>query len=294
MSSGSRSAQWRSAQWRSAHVRYSRARDDAPAYCAALRDVTALTRVKGVFKTLIGPARKGNFIETTTRLPGWADCVLYGTRTYSCNSEPLASEAAVQRASARIRAKIVHCLGDQWEIDETRGSQGYAVLRDAAGLASITISLDQTGDSRHLVHLDPLHPRAVRCGFSVRTDRPYSPLYLLYAARCARGIGDGFAVVILPAYLSAIGFNPVEIGFVATASLLGTALLTLLIEFVAPRHDIRTMLMLGAGLMAATGAFLPGFGIPALDCLRRVFRNDKSFDRRHRGAGPARARLPRP
>ena len=92
----------------------------------------------------------------------------------------------------------------------------------------------------------------------MRTDRPYSPLYLLYAARCSRGLGDGFAVVILPAYLTAIGFSPVEIGFVATASLFGTALLTLLVGFVAPRHDLRTMLMLGAGLMAATGFFLPG------------------------------------
>ena len=49
----------------------------------------------------------------------------------------------------------------------------------------------------------------------------------LYAARAVRGFGDGFAIIILPAYLSAIGYDPVEIGIVATASLLGTALLTL-------------------------------------------------------------------
>ena len=50
---------------------------------------------------------------------------------------------------------------------------------------------------------------------------------MLYLARGVRGFGDGFAIIILPAYLTAIGYDPVEIGIVATASLLGTALLTL-------------------------------------------------------------------
>ena len=50
---------------------------------------------------------------------------------------------------------------------------------------------------------------------------------LLYAARGMRGFGDGFAVIMLPAYLAEIGFDPVQIGIVATAALLGTALLTL-------------------------------------------------------------------
>jgi hypothetical protein len=30
----------------------------------------------------------------------------------------------------------------------------------------------------------------------------------LYAARAARGFGDGFTAIILPAYLLEIGFNP--------------------------------------------------------------------------------------
>ncbi|MBX9774007.1 MAG: MFS transporter [Xanthobacteraceae bacterium] len=82
-------------------------------------------------------------------------------------------------------------------------------------------------------------------------------LNLIYAARGVRGFGDGFAVIILPAYLSAIGFTPVEIGLVATAALLGSSLLTLVIGFVAPRHDLRTMLMLGAALAVATGIVFP-------------------------------------
>ena len=54
-----------------------------------------------------------------------------------------------------------------------------------------------------------------------------SYLFHLYAARGVRGFGDGFAVIILPAYLSAIGFTPFQIGLVATAALLGSSLLTL-------------------------------------------------------------------
>jgi MFS family permease len=88
---------------------------------------------------------------------------------------------------------------------------------------------------------------------------PRSDVLLLYAARSLRGLGDGFAVVILPAYLTAIGFGPVEIGFIATASLLGTAILTLSVGLIAPRHDLRNMLLIGAGLMVLTGIALPGF-----------------------------------
>jgi MFS family permease len=87
-------------------------------------------------------------------------------------------------------------------------------------------------------------------------SRP-SSVFLLYSARGVRGFGDGFAVIILPAYLSAIGLSPVQIGIVATAALLGSSLLTLLVGFLAPKHDLRTVLMLGAGLMVATGIAFP-------------------------------------
>jgi hypothetical protein len=61
-----------------------------------------------------------------------------------------------------------------------------------------------------------------------------SDVHLLYAARAARGFGDGFAIIILPAYLSELGFGPLQIGIVASASLLGTAAVTLAIGFFAP------------------------------------------------------------
>ena len=62
-----------------------------------------------------------------------------------------------------------------------------------------------------------------------------------------RGFGDGFAIIILPAYLSALGYDPMQTRHHrGTASLLGTALLTLGVGLIAPRHDLRTLLLLGA------------------------------------------------
>src|SRR6266700_149811 len=80
---------------------------------------------------------------------------------------------------------------------------------------------------------------------------------LLYAARATRGLGDGFAVIILPAYLTAIGYDPVRIGIVAATALLGSAVLTLGIGLIAPRYDLRNLLLIAAGLMASTGLAFP-------------------------------------
>ncbi len=84
-----------------------------------------------------------------------------------------------------------------------------------------------------------------------------SLIALLYAARALRGFGDGFAVLILPAYMTALGFDAAAVGLVATASLSGTALFTLVIGWIAPRFDLRALLLLGASLMTATGLAFP-------------------------------------
>jgi MFS family permease len=82
-------------------------------------------------------------------------------------------------------------------------------------------------------------------------------VFLLYAARAARGFGDGFAIIILPAYLSELGFGPFQIGIVASAALLGTAALTLAIGFLAPGRDLRNRLLVGAFATVATGLAFP-------------------------------------
>ena len=82
-------------------------------------------------------------------------------------------------------------------------------------------------------------------------------LLCLYGARALRGLGDGFAILILPVYLTAIGFSPLEIGIVASASLLGTAALTLIVGFIAPRFELRNLFLAGAALIILTGLIFP-------------------------------------
>jgi MFS family permease len=86
-----------------------------------------------------------------------------------------------------------------------------------------------------------------------------SSFLLLYSARALRGFGDGFATIVLPVYLAKIGFGAAQIGLVAATALLGTAILTLAIGFIAPRHDLRRLLIAGAVLMIATGVAFPAF-----------------------------------
>ena len=80
-----------------------------------------------------------------------------------------------------------------------------------------------------------------------------SNVTLLYLARAARGLGDGFAVIILPAYLTELGLTPFQVGIAATSALLGTAVLTLAAGYLASRFDLRNLLLISACTMVATG-----------------------------------------
>ncbi|WP_258192197.1 hypothetical protein [Nitrosospira multiformis] len=44
-----------------------------------------------------------------------------------------------------------------------------------------------------------------------------------------RGFADGYVVVLLPAYLLALGFGQLDVGYLSTATLAGSALATLAI-----------------------------------------------------------------
>jgi MFS family permease len=79
------------------------------------------------------------------------------------------------------------------------------------------------------------------------------PATCLFAARALRDFGDGFVAVLLPVYLLALGFDPLQVGVIATASLLGSALLTIAIGFLGSRYDQRRLLLAAASLMTATG-----------------------------------------
>lgn len=84
------------------------------------------------------------------------------------------------------------------------------------------------------------------------------PASFLFAARALRDFGDAYVAVLLPVYMLALGFTPLQVGVLATASLLGSALLTIGIGFLGARRDHRRLLLAAAGLMFATGAAFAG------------------------------------
>jgi MFS family permease len=79
----------------------------------------------------------------------------------------------------------------------------------------------------------------------------------IVVARALRGFADGGVAVLLPAYLLALGHDAFAVGAVATATLLGSALVTLGIGL-APRVPPRGALLAGCVLMAATGLGFAG------------------------------------
>jgi MFS family permease len=85
---------------------------------------------------------------------------------------------------------------------------------------------------------------------------------VLLVTRATRAFGDGFVSILLPLHLAGLGFSNVQIGAVATATLLGSAALTLVVGLVAYRVGRRALLLRASALMIATGlgfAFLHEF-----------------------------------
>jgi MFS family permease len=76
----------------------------------------------------------------------------------------------------------------------------------------------------------------------------------ILAARGVRAFGDGYVALLLPIYLVELGFSALAIGTIVTGTLIGTALLTLWVGWIANRHSRRLLLLASAVLMAATGA----------------------------------------
>ena len=80
----------------------------------------------------------------------------------------------------------------------------------------------------------------------------------ILAARGVRAFGDGFVALLLPIYLVELGYSALAIGAIVTSTLIGTALLTLWVGWIANRHSRRLLLLAAAVLMAVTGA---GFAV---------------------------------
>ena len=87
---------------------------------------------------------------------------------------------------------------------------------------------------------------------------------LLLTSRALRAFGDGFMSLLVPYYLTLLGFSALEVGIIVTATLLGAGAMTLTAGMVAHRFRSRSLLrtasllMIATGMMfAATAAFWP-------------------------------------
>jgi len=91
---------------------------------------------------------------------------------------------------------------------------------------------------------------------------------VLLFSRGIRAFTDGYVSVLLPLYLTRLGFSGLRIGGITTATLIGSSALTLVVGLVAYRFKRRHLLFSAALLMAFTGlgfifahAFWPLLGV---------------------------------
>jgi len=75
----------------------------------------------------------------------------------------------------------------------------------------------------------------------------------LLTSRGLRGFADGAVSVLLPSYLTAIGFGSAQIGAIVFSTLLGSAALTLWVGLLSHRLGRRHVLLASAALMFLTG-----------------------------------------
>ena len=75
----------------------------------------------------------------------------------------------------------------------------------------------------------------------------------LIAARAVRAFGDGFTALLLPVYLTGLGFSAFRVGALTTATLLGSAMLTLAVGLLGHRIAAKRLLFAACVLMAGTG-----------------------------------------
>jgi MFS family permease len=73
------------------------------------------------------------------------------------------------------------------------------------------------------------------------------------SARALRDFADGFAAILLPVYMAALGYDAAQIGFAATLALLGSAIFTLGVGWLGSRIGDRSTLLAASSMMVATG-----------------------------------------
>lgn len=81
----------------------------------------------------------------------------------------------------------------------------------------------------------------------------------LLSAKALRAVADGYVSILLPAYLIKLGFSAFQTGILTTATLLGSALLTLFAGTLSARLGHRASLLSASVLMILTGIGFTGF-----------------------------------
>ena len=79
---------------------------------------------------------------------------------------------------------------------------------------------------------------------------------LLLTSRALRAFGDGFMSLLLPYYLTLLGFSALEVGIIVTATLLGSGVMTLSVGMVAHRYRGRSLLRAVSLLMVVVAVIV--------------------------------------
>ena len=82
---------------------------------------------------------------------------------------------------------------------------------------------------------------------------------LILSARGIRAFTDGYVALLLPYYLTLLGYGALEVGIIATATLLGSGLLTLLAGLFAYRFRLHALLTIACVLMLISGLGFAAF-----------------------------------
>jgi MFS family permease len=94
---------------------------------------------------------------------------------------------------------------------------------------------------------------------------------LLFAAYGIRSFAYGFLSVVLGLYLDVIGLDADRIGWIFAAALAGGAVMTVVLTSVADRFGRKTLLILGALLMALAGSVFTVTDNPLLLAIAAIF-----------------------
>jgi MFS family permease len=104
--------------------------------------------------------------------------------------------------------------------------------------------------------------RRIIFGVRLAKENNLSIIRRLLCVRGLRAFADGYVSLLLPVYLLSLGMTPFQVGALATATLVGSGALTVIVGLYAWKFDYRSLLIAASLIMCTTGlgfAFLQNF-----------------------------------